>query len=132
MMVLPSTLMDEERTAAKVSPEWFLLLASAWPTVAPIVVPLGTVTSVADGITLLVAAAVFAEGLAAVLFAATTLPEVLGAGFGAAVLGATGLAAAGLAIAFLAGTFGAGWFAASSVALLEQPATVKNAAAATA
>src|ERR1700726_1046047 len=117
MMVLPSTLMDEERTAAKVSPEWFLLLASAWPTVALIVVPLGTVTSVADGITLLVAAAVFAEGLAAVPFAATTLPEFLAAGLAAAVFGATGLAAAGLAaaglaIAFLAGTFGAGWFAA--------------------
>jgi len=44
--VLPSTLMGEERMAAKESPEWFLLLARAWLTVARTAVPLGTVTKV--------------------------------------------------------------------------------------
>src|SRR5579864_8985680 len=121
--------MDEERVATKVSPEWFLLLAITWPTMALTVVPFGRVTSVVGGITLLEAA----TGLAvAAGFAAATLVEsdFLAAGLAAAVL-----AAAGFAGAFLGGTCGAGawfWFAASSVALLEQPASVRNAAAATA
>src|SRR6266849_11139873 len=137
--VFPPTLMDEERIAAKVSPAWFLLLASASPTVALIVVPFGTVTSVVSCVTLLETL----TGLAVVLFAATTLPAsgFLAAGFAATALPASaclaaGLAAAGLlATGFAAAAFLAGagvCFVAWSVAWFEQPASVKNAAAATA
>src|SRR5260370_26707348 len=98
--VFPSTLMDEERIAAKVSPAWFLLLASAWPTVALIVVPCGTVTNVVGGVTLL----------------ETPLLDTLTglvAPFGATTLPASGFLAAGLAPGGLpAGCFASACFSA--------------------
>src|SRR6266851_5140088 len=122
--VFPFTLMDEDRIAAKESPAWFLLLASASPTVALIAVPFGTVTSDVCCVTLLEAA----TGLAGAPFTATTLP---GAAFLVVGLAAAGLAAAAFAAAAFLAWAGV-WFVAWSVAWFEQPATLKNAAAATA
>src|SRR6266436_1640727 len=119
--VFPPTLIGEDRIAAKVSPAWFLLLASASPTVALIAVPFGTVTSVVSCVTLLETV----TGLAIVLFAATALPV---SGFLAAGLAAAGLLAAGFAAAAFLAEAGA-CFLAWSVVWFEQPATVKNAAA---
>src|ERR1700674_5612849 len=57
--VFPSTCMGVVSFAAKVSPAWFLLLVSVWPTVALIAVPFGTVTIVVDSGALLATLAAF-------------------------------------------------------------------------
>src|SRR5258707_34789 len=119
---LPSSWTGVARLAANVSPTLFLSVASVWPTVALIAVPFGTVTVAVCG------ALFTAAGFAVAPLAATALPA---SGFLVAGLAAAGLLAAVFAAAaFLAG---AGvCFVAWSVAWFEQPASVKNAAAATA
>jgi hypothetical protein len=101
--------MDEERVAAKESPEWFLLLARAWLTVARTAVPWGTVTNVVGCVALFEATLLetgFAEAVAAFgagALAATTLPM---SGFLAAGLGAAGLLGGFATTAFLGGVAG--------------------------
>jgi len=118
--------MDEDRMAAKASPEWFLLLARAWLTVARTAVPWGMVTKVvdcvglpeatlletglADGVLLdgVLFEAVLVEadwGFGAGALAATTLPDsgFLATGFVAVVFGAAGLLTDFAVTAFLGG-----------------------------